>query len=82
MGVPFSDIKAMILAGFKSSFQPFHEKQAMLRRVASELDRYDDDGRLRPTTASAANSPGPTSPGATDRTTVRPSSTPARADAE
>ncbi len=31
MGVPFSDVKAMIVAGFKSSFQPFHEKQAMLR---------------------------------------------------
>jgi adenosine deaminase len=48
MGVPFADIKAMIVAGFKSSFQPFHEKQAMLRRVAAELERYDDAGRLRP----------------------------------
>jgi adenosine deaminase len=47
MGVPFSDVKAMIVAGFKSSFQPFHEKQAMLRRVTAELDRYDDYGRLR-----------------------------------
>ncbi|HEX9619365.1 MAG TPA: adenosine deaminase [Polyangiaceae bacterium] len=46
MGVPFPDIKSMVLAGFKSSFQPFHEKQAALRRVAAELDRYDDDGRL------------------------------------
>jgi adenosine deaminase len=45
MHVPFADIKAMIVAGFKSSFQPFHEKQAMLRRVAAELDRYDDAGR-------------------------------------
>src|SRR4051812_482430 len=44
MGVPFADIKAMILAGFKSSFQPFHEKQAMIRRVIAELERYDDDG--------------------------------------
>jgi hypothetical protein len=51
LDVPFSDIKAMILAGFKSSFQPFHEKQAMLRRVAAELDRYDDAGRLRPSNA-------------------------------
>jgi adenosine deaminase len=47
MGVPFSDVKAMIVAGFKSSFQPFHEKQAMLRRVTAELDRYDDAGRLK-----------------------------------
>jgi hypothetical protein len=48
MGVPFGDIKAMILAGFKSSFQPFHEKQAMIRRAISELDRYDDLGVQRP----------------------------------
>jgi adenosine deaminase len=44
MGVPFKDIKSLIVAGFKSSFQPFHEKQAALRKVAAELDRYDDDG--------------------------------------
>src|SRR5215207_3487471 len=47
MRVPFADIKAMILAGVKSSFQPFHEKQASVRRVAAELERYDDeDGNL------------------------------------
>src|SRR3954470_6745322 len=46
MGVPFADIKSMILAGFKSSFQPFHEKQAALRRVGVELDKYDDNGVL------------------------------------
>lgn len=46
MGVPFADIKSMILAGFKSSFQPFHEKQAALRRVGVELDKYDDQGVL------------------------------------
>jgi adenosine deaminase len=54
MRVPFADVKAMILAGFKSSFQPFHEKQAMLRRVSGELLRYDDDGVLRGTVAPAA----------------------------
>jgi adenosine deaminase len=48
LGVPFVDIKSMILAGVKSSFQPFHEKQASVRRVAAELDRYSDaDGSLR-----------------------------------
>jgi adenosine deaminase len=51
MRVPFADIKAMILAGFKSSFQPFHEKQAMLRRVAAELARYDDAGAPHATLA-------------------------------
>jgi adenosine deaminase len=34
LGVPFVDIKSMILAGVKSSFQPFHEKQASVRRAA------------------------------------------------
>ena len=65
MRVPFPDIKAMILAGFKSSFQPFHEKQAMLRRVAVELDRYDDAGELRPTLAPALSE-------RTARTSARP----------
>jgi adenosine deaminase len=47
LGVPFRDIKSMIIAGFKSSFMPFHEKQAALRRVTQELSRFDDNGRLR-----------------------------------
>jgi adenosine deaminase len=46
MGVPFRDVKSMVLSGFKSSFLPFHEKQAYLRRTSAELSRYDDDGRL------------------------------------
>lgn len=55
MGMPFEDIKSMILAGFKSSFQPFHEKQAELRRVGLELACYDSDGRLvRASPSSAA----------------------------
>ncbi len=46
MNVPFADIKSMIVAGFKSSFRPFHEKQAALRDVVTELNRYDDQGQL------------------------------------
>jgi len=49
MGLAFSDLKSIIVAGFKSSFRPFHEKQADLRRVTVELDRYDDLGRIRDT---------------------------------
>jgi adenosine deaminase len=72
MGVPFADIKSMILAGFKSSFQPFHEKQAALRRVGVELDRYDDNGVLRAT-----------SNGSTERGSRRPrASVDLAADAE
>jgi adenosine deaminase len=44
MRIPFEDIKAMVVSGFKSSFQPFHEKQAALRRVVAELARYDAQG--------------------------------------
>ncbi|MGC4090720.1 MAG: adenosine deaminase [Polyangiaceae bacterium] len=47
LGVPFNDIKSMIVAGFKSSFQPFHEKQALLRKVTLELARYDENGQIR-----------------------------------
>jgi adenosine deaminase len=63
LGVPFADIKAMIVAGFKSSFQPFHEKQAMLRRVAAELERYDDAGRLRPSASPPTTSERPRAEG-------------------
>ncbi len=44
MGVPFADLRNMVLAGFKSTFLPFHEKRAMLRRAAAELSQFDDDG--------------------------------------
>jgi adenosine deaminase len=57
--VPFRDIKSMIVAGFKSSFRPFHEKQAALRRVAAELDRYDDTGHPRPRSGSPSSYPRP-----------------------
>jgi adenosine deaminase len=46
LGVPFQDIKKMVLAGFKSSFLPFHEKQLWIRKVGAELSRYDDEGQM------------------------------------
>src|SRR3954464_5339710 len=61
MGVPFADVKSMILAGLKSRFPPFHEKQASLRHASAELARYDDDGRAigdgAPASPRAATSP-------------------------
>ncbi|HEY3234244.1 MAG TPA: adenosine deaminase [Polyangiaceae bacterium] len=54
VGIPFCDIKSIVIAGFKSSFQPFHEKQADLRRVTAELGRYDDAGNLRELPSSPA----------------------------
>src|SRR3954465_13606243 len=48
MGLGFADIKSIIMAGFKSSFLPFHERQAHLRRASQELARFEDDGSMRP----------------------------------
>ena len=47
MGMSFRDIKSMIIAGFKSSFLPFHERHGHLRLVGQELARYDDEGNVR-----------------------------------
>jgi adenosine deaminase len=57
MGVPFADVKSIVLAGFKSSFLPFHEKQAYLRRVGAELGRYDDQGNRRGDAPSSGRAP-------------------------
>ncbi len=51
MGFSLADVKTMILAGFKSAFLPFHVKQAYLRRVAEELDRFTPDGAVKPAPA-------------------------------
>ncbi|MBK8257589.1 MAG: adenosine deaminase [Polyangiaceae bacterium] len=50
LGMPLRDIKSMIVAGFKSSFLPFHIKQQYLRRIAEELTRFSDDGQVKPPT--------------------------------
>jgi adenosine deaminase len=46
MGVSFADVRSMVLAGFKSSFLPFHERRALLRQASEELSRYSDEGEL------------------------------------
>ncbi|MCS6901915.1 MAG: adenosine deaminase [Myxococcales bacterium] len=46
MDIPLRDIKSMIVAGFKSSFLPFHIKQAYLRQVSQELKRFHEDGTI------------------------------------
>ena len=52
MGVPFKDIKSIVLSGFKSAFLPFHEKQVYLRRASAELGRYAEDGTTLPADSS------------------------------
>jgi adenosine deaminase len=46
MGMSLDDIKSMILAGFKSSFLPFHVKQAQLRQASEALARFHEDGTI------------------------------------
>ncbi len=60
IGLPFDEIKSLVVAGFKSSFQPFHEKQAMLRRVTQELASFDSSGRRLTAATAAAPAPRPT----------------------
>jgi adenosine deaminase len=57
MGFSLADIKQVIIAGFKSAFLPFHVKQAYLRRVVEELDRFSADGHVKALTA-APSTPG------------------------
>ncbi|MFO0609772.1 MAG: adenosine deaminase [Polyangiales bacterium] len=47
LGVPWPAIKQIILNGFKSAFLPFHERRAMLRTYAAELEQFERD--FRPT---------------------------------
>lgn len=48
MGMTLKDIKSIVVAGFKSAFLPFHVKQAYLRRVTEELERFSSDGMVKP----------------------------------
>jgi adenosine deaminase len=48
MGLPFKDICRIVLAGFKSTFLPFHERQVLIRRAVSKLRLFDDHGMAVP----------------------------------
>ncbi len=54
MGMPLEDIKTIVMAGFKSTFLPFHVKQAMLREASAELRRFHEDGTIDPVAAPLA----------------------------
>ena len=43
MGLGLSDIKRILLNGMKAAFLPFHIKQSMLRKMATELEAFPDD---------------------------------------
>jgi adenosine deaminase len=42
LGLSLTDLKQIILAGFKSAFLPFHVKQAYLRKASEELALFQD----------------------------------------
>ena len=46
MGLDVRAIKHVVRNGFKASFLPFHEKQALMRRVSRELERFSNDGEV------------------------------------
>ncbi|MGF1467816.1 MAG: adenosine deaminase [Sandaracinaceae bacterium] len=46
VGMNLDEIKRLIRSGFKAAFLPFHQKQAWLRRVSRELERFRDDGTI------------------------------------
>jgi adenosine deaminase len=43
MGFSLTDIKQIVLSGFKSAFLPFHIKQQYVRHVSEELKAFPDD---------------------------------------
>ena len=42
LGLSLSDIRQIVLSGFKSAFLPFHVKQQYLRKVSEELRAFDE----------------------------------------
>ncbi len=46
MGFRLSEIKLIIMNGFKSAFLPFHEKRHFLRVISKELQRFPDDDEV------------------------------------
>jgi adenosine deaminase len=52
MGLTLSDLKSIILSGFKSAFLPFHVKQQYLRTVSEELKNFNEE--VTPTLAPPA----------------------------
>jgi len=46
VGFGLSEIKRVILNGFKAAFLPFHARQAWMRRVSKDLTRFHEDGSI------------------------------------
>jgi adenosine deaminase len=61
-GLELSDLKELIISGFKSAFLPYREKADLLKKVTRELDAFVEpkpakNGEQRETTVTAAAKP-------------------------
>lgn len=66
LGFSMSDLKQIILSGFKSAFLPFHVKQQYVRRVSEELKAFPDEPM--PVASAPASAPVALQLGATSTT--------------
>lgn len=57
MGLSLTDVKRMILNGVKAAFLPFHIKQQYVRRMAKELEAFDEERLEREYGTPAAERP-------------------------
>jgi adenosine deaminase len=62
IGLTYSDIRQIILNGFKSAFLPFHEKQRYLVSVSKQLEAFSADGTIDEAMLAAAMNPGRSHP--------------------
>lgn len=58
IGLTYSDIRQVILNGFKSAFLPFHEKRRYLAAVSKQLDAFSADGTIDEALLAATSLPG------------------------
>src|SRR5690606_3671966 len=58
IGLSWSDIRQVILNGFKSAFLPFHEKRRYLTSVSKQLDAFAADGSIDEAMLAAETMPG------------------------
>ena len=63
MGFTMTDLKQVIMSGFKSAFLPFHVKQQYVRRISEELKAFTDP-ESPIASELAAPMPSPSAPGA------------------
>ena len=57
LGMTLTDLKQVVMNGFKAAFLPFHVKQAYLRSVSAELRDFVEDAPSVPPPALGAAAP-------------------------